>query len=71
MVDFTNTTRKPEEQDMDNTAVENMGMFADTSSNLSAQQQRVAEAWNQQDPIKIAQDLNALLQKMMQQTPTE
>lgn len=29
------------------------------------QTQQVAQAWNQQDPLKIAQDLNAIIQNMM------
>ncbi|UOO90854.1 hypothetical protein LVJ82_07805 [Vitreoscilla massiliensis] len=32
---------------------------------LLEQSQQVAQAWNQQDPLKIAQDLNAIIQNMM------
>ena len=40
----------------------------DTDMNCAAlleQTQKVAQAWNQQDPLKIAQDLNAIIQNMM------
>lgn len=40
-----------------------------SENNVLSQQQLVEEAWNQQDPRKIAEDLNALMQAMME-TPS-
>ena len=36
-----------------------------TAAELLAQTTQVDQAWNQQDPLKIAQDLNAIIQNMM------
>ena len=36
-----------------------------TAAELLAQTTQVAQAWNQQDPLKIAQDLNAIIQTLM------
>lgn len=36
-----------------------------TAAELLAQTTKVDQAWNQQDPLKIAQDLNAIIQNMM------
>ena len=35
------------------------------TAELLAQTHQVDQAWNQQDPLKIAQDLNAIIQNMM------
>ena len=35
------------------------------TAELLAQNHQVDPAWNQQDPLKIAQNLNAIIQNMM------
>ena len=36
-----------------------------TAAELLAQTTKVDQAWNQQDPLKIAQDLNAIIQRQV------
>ena len=42
----------------------------ESSQHLDAQEQQVSEVWNQQDPVQIARDLNALMMQMLdEETP--
>ena len=47
------------------TSLEHTTDTAMTAAELLAQTTKVDQAWNQQDPLKIAQDLNAIIQNMM------
>ncbi len=47
------------------TPLEDTTVFAMTAAELLAQTSKVDQACNQQDPMKIAQDLNAIIQNMM------
>lgn len=46
-----------------NLAINDLNAPADT---VLSQQQLVEQAWNQQNPRKIAEDLNALMQAMVE-----
>ena len=47
------------------TSLEHTTDTAMTAAELLAQTTKVDQAWNQQDPLKIAQDLNRIIQNMM------